>query len=89
MRFPGIIRAVTAAYDKRGHVQIDGLIHNVERLLAGGVLRFAASGATGESVSRTLAEEEIPRAHRRWRAVVSASASPTSRLLLGSDPSAA
>jgi dihydrodipicolinate synthase/N-acetylneuraminate lyase len=62
MRFPGTIRAVTPAYDRRGHVQVDRLIHDVERLLAGGVLRFAGSGATGESASLTLPKEEIPRA---------------------------
>jgi dihydrodipicolinate synthase/N-acetylneuraminate lyase len=72
MRFPGIIRAVTAAHDKRGHVQADGLIHYVDRLRAGGVLRFAAIVATGESASLALPEDELVRAHRRWRVVDSA-----------------
>jgi hypothetical protein len=88
MRFPGIIRAVTAARDRRGHIEVDGLIHNVGRLQAGGVLRFAAIVATGASASLTLTQAELARARRGWRAVVWASASCRSTLLPGSVPAA-
>jgi hypothetical protein len=44
MRFPGAILVVTDAYGKREDVQVDRLIHNVDRLLAAGVFRLAATG---------------------------------------------
>jgi 4-hydroxy-tetrahydrodipicolinate synthase len=59
MRFPGVIPAVTTPFDERGHINVDGLKDNVERLLAAGVHGFVATGTMGESSSLTVSEREL------------------------------